>query len=169
VGTNDPAIVVADAGPLIHLDEMGCVDLLGDFPKVLIPAEVWSEAMRHRPGLELSHVPTAAVPPTTPAPSARLVALADSLGLHAGERAALALVEEVATDLFLCVDTAARLAAESLSIRVHGTIGLLIRAIRRNLRTKDQVLELLKALPDRSTLHVSGKLLAKVVGEVERG
>jgi len=29
-------IVVCDAGPLIHLDEVGCVELLADFPQVLV-------------------------------------------------------------------------------------------------------------------------------------
>ena len=28
--------VVCDAGPLIHLDELGALDLLGDFSKVLV-------------------------------------------------------------------------------------------------------------------------------------
>ena len=35
--------VVCDAGPLIHLDELGCLDLLSDFPLVLVPEEVWRE------------------------------------------------------------------------------------------------------------------------------
>lgn len=29
-------VVVADAGPFIHLDELGCLDLLADFKEVLI-------------------------------------------------------------------------------------------------------------------------------------
>ena len=40
--------VVADAGPIIHLDEMGCLDLLDDFGTVLGPREVWDEVARHR-------------------------------------------------------------------------------------------------------------------------
>ncbi len=30
--------VVCDAGPLIHLDESGCLDLLADFHRLLVPA-----------------------------------------------------------------------------------------------------------------------------------
>jgi len=33
--------VVCDAGPIIHLDELGCLDLLNDFSPLLIPGEVW--------------------------------------------------------------------------------------------------------------------------------
>ena len=42
-------VVVCDAGPLIHLDELGCLALLSDFARVLVPALVWEEVARHRP------------------------------------------------------------------------------------------------------------------------
>lgn len=46
----DPAsVVVCDAGPLIHLDELGCLDLLRDFAAVQVPDAVWQEVQRHRP------------------------------------------------------------------------------------------------------------------------
>lgn len=57
-------VVVCDAGPLIHLDELGCLGLLSDFGRVLTPISVWEEVSRHRPGaldqqqvvVERSHV-----------------------------------------------------------------------------------------------------------------
>jgi predicted nucleic acid-binding protein len=36
-------IVVCDAGPIIHLDEVGSIDLLSDFEKVLVPTAVLAE------------------------------------------------------------------------------------------------------------------------------
>ena len=42
-------VVVCDAGPLIHLDELDCLDLLGDYPEVLVPEAVWHEVLKHRP------------------------------------------------------------------------------------------------------------------------
>ena len=42
-------VVVCDAGPLIHLDELGCLDLFGDFSEVLVPEAVWREVLGHRP------------------------------------------------------------------------------------------------------------------------
>lgn len=44
-----PLDVVCDAGPLIHLDELGCLDLLADFRSVLVPEQVRQEVERHRP------------------------------------------------------------------------------------------------------------------------
>ena len=30
-------LVVCDAGPLIHLDQLDCLDLLADFSRVVVP------------------------------------------------------------------------------------------------------------------------------------
>ena len=49
-----PAQVVCDAGPVIHLDELGCLDLLQDFPRVILPGAVRREIEHHRP-TALSH------------------------------------------------------------------------------------------------------------------
>ena len=42
-------VAICDAGPLIHLAEIGCLDLLRDFQAVLIPEQVREEVARHRP------------------------------------------------------------------------------------------------------------------------
>jgi hypothetical protein len=42
--------VVCDAGLLIHLDELDCLDLLTDFAGVLVPEVVWREVAHHRSG-----------------------------------------------------------------------------------------------------------------------
>lgn len=52
-------------------------------------------------------------------------------------------------------------------LATHGTIGILVRAIRRGQRTKDEVLALLRALPGRSTLHIKLSLLETVIAQVE--
>jgi hypothetical protein len=84
-----PPLVVCDAGPLIHLDELGCLDLLVDFPVVMVPAEVWGEVQRYRPSaLGESVVALRQLTPTQPVPPA-LVAMARLVALHAGEMEAL--------------------------------------------------------------------------------
>ena len=49
-------IAVADAGPLIHLDELDCLGLLTDFIEVRVPVAVWREVEQDfdRGGLGLS-------------------------------------------------------------------------------------------------------------------
>jgi hypothetical protein len=34
---------------VIHLDKLGCIDLLSSFSRVLIPAMHWQKVQRHRP------------------------------------------------------------------------------------------------------------------------
>ena len=166
MATTDSLSVVCDAGPLIHLDELDCLDLLSNFGKILIPEIVWKEAIAHRPRLLLKNIPAASIVECGAESSPQLLSLSNSLELDAGEKAAIALMEGGSAKLFLCDDAAARLAAESLGFIVHGTIGILVRSIRLAIRTRQQILELLQDIPQRSSLHVSRRLLDAVIAEV---
>ena len=156
---------VLDAGPLIHLDQLGCLDLLEGFEELRVPGVVWREVLIHRPTLGLARLGLRLIEPTR-APSPALAALIHGLDLDAGEIAALTLMEEWPGDLFLSDDAAARLAAETSGFRVHGTIGLLIRAIRRGTRTIAQVRSTLEQIPTRSTLHINRRLLGRVIASL---
>jgi predicted nucleic acid-binding protein len=69
--------------------------------------------------------------------------------------------------ILLTDDAAARLAARGLGYRVHGSIGILLRSIRRQQRTPHEVLSILQDLPARSTLHIRPGLLQEVIAQVE--
>ena len=47
-----------------------------------------------------------------------------------------------------------------------GTIGLLVRAIRRKKRSAEQVRITLRELPHKSTLHISRPLLEQVIAQL---
>lgn len=68
--------------------------------------------------------------------------------------------------IFLTDDAAARLAATTLGYRVHGTIGILLRAIRRQQRTRAEILLVLQSLPQRSTLHLRADLLKEIINQL---
>lgn len=89
------------------------------------------------------------------------------LALHAGEIQALQLAQELNADLLLTDDTAARLAAKTLQVSAHGTLGVLLRAVRRRQRTPKEILDVLNELPTRSTLHIKRKLLDEIIRQVE--
>lgn len=158
--------VVCDAGPLIHLDELGCLDLLSDFSHVLIPETVWRETLKHRPGILLpSDSPIEHIAFSDPI-GKRLLALSQLFTLHRGELEALQLCLVSQNRFLLTDDTAARLAANQLGLRAHGTIGILLRAIRRAKRSRDQVIDLLRILPTHSTLFIRRDLLEEVIANV---
>ena len=157
-------IVICDAGPLIHLDELDCIDLLTDFKTVLIPDQVWQEVQHHRPTALLRPEFQRLVVPIDTSPIFQ--GLVHTLTLALGEQAALSLIANYPDAILLTDDAAARLAAQTLNYRVHGTIGILLRAIRRNQRTTNEVIEILRTLPTKSTLHIRRTLLQNIISEV---
>jgi predicted nucleic acid-binding protein len=162
-----PVDVVCDAGPLIHLDELNCLDLLSDFSLILIPEVVWQEVFRHRPAISLPTALQCEQSRSAENLSDQLAALSQLLMLHRGEMEALRLCLLSKKRLLLTDDTAARLAANQLGLSVHGTIGLLLRAIRRSQRSREQVLALLRILPTHSSLHIKRDLLEEVITAVQ--
>lgn len=163
--TDKPPLAVADAGPIIHLDEVTALDVLGDYPQILVPASVWDEIEHHRP--QALRNPDIYLVKMEAPPAAHLLAsVAAFYSLHRGERDALGLCLERGIATLLSDDTAARLAAASLGIKTHGTLGLLIRAARRQLRSNQEVLGLLQTILTQSTLHLRPSLLAEIIRQL---
>ena len=164
---SSPTRVVCDAGPIIHLDELNCLDLLADFDPILVPECVCQEIARNRPeALHQDHIQFTRTQTVLPG-DIGFVALLRAFALDAGEQEALALVYRQPAAILLTDDAAARLVAGQLGMRVHGTIGVLLRAVRRNLRTPAQVLSLLRQLPQRSTLYIRPSLLDRIIAQVQ--
>jgi predicted nucleic acid-binding protein len=168
VATIDPSSrIVCDAGPLIHLDELGCLDLLSDFSAVLVPSLVWDEVQRHRPQALSNALLPLRRHAVESSPDPELKALFKAFALDAGEQAALVCMKTHPGAILLTDDAAARLASRALGYRSHGCIGILLRAIRRGQRTRAEILNLLKELPVKSTLHIRPDLLLQIIKEVE--
>jgi predicted nucleic acid-binding protein len=161
--------IICDAGPLIHLDELGCLDLLNDFDEVIVPDAVWEEVRRYRPSALRRRSVKLNRKSAVMAATTELDRLAATSLLAPGEVTALRLMREEPDAIFLTDDAAARLVAERLGYEVHGTLGVLVRAQRRNQRTKRQVLNLLRSISRRSTLFVSARLLESLIDEVQKG
>ncbi len=161
--TEPPNAIICDAGPLIHLDELGCVD----FARAIVPDAVWEEVGRHRP-CALTAPMLRLERRSCAAPGAEVDAIMALFVLHRGEKEALSLASEFAGALLLTDDTAARLAARTLGIAVHGSVGILVRAIRRRQKTKAQVIALLRDLPTKTSLFIRSSLLEEIIAEVTR-
>jgi predicted nucleic acid-binding protein len=155
--------VICDAGPIIHLDELGCLHLLSDFEKVLLPNGVRREVLKHRKSaFETKDVSweraSAKLPLEEP-----LRTMCKIFSLDAGEVEALAVLREQPGVILLTDDAAARLVATRLGFRAHGTIGILIRAMRRDLMKSRDVLDVLNRIPSQSSLHIKLSLLQEVI------
>jgi predicted nucleic acid-binding protein len=157
---------VFDAGPIIHLDELACLDLISDFRKNLLPDMVWEEIKTYRPtalnatGLNLTHLTELYQP------DGRLSTMCRLFSLDAGETEALAVMAKNPTAVLFTDDAAARFVAEQMGYKVHGTIGILVRSIRRRQRKPEQLLRTLSDLPLKSTLHIKRSLLEEIIAKV---
>jgi predicted nucleic acid-binding protein len=54
-----------------------------------------------------------------------------------------------------------------MKFKVHGTIGVLIRSIRRRMRKPDEILQILAEIPLISTLHIKPSLLNEIIQMVK--
>lgn len=161
-------VVVCDAGPLIHLGELGAVDLLSGFNGVLVPEQVWDEVSHHFPtvlittDIELTRLPVQL------ASDVLFKTLVQAFALNLGEQAALSLAQRYPNAILLTDDAAARLAANNIGCRVHGTVGIIVRAVRQGLRTPAEVIALLQAIPLHSSLHIRPQLLRQVISQIQQ-
>lgn len=161
-------IVICDAGPVIHLDELECLGLLGDFQQVFLPFTVWKEIGKYRPkSINRQDLPLLKSPYKIPV-DGQLFTMCRVFALHAGEIEALALMERNPKAIFLTDDCAARLVGERMGFKVHGTIGILIRSIRRAQMKPKEVLDILKQIPARSSLHIKPSLLEEIMLKIRK-
>ncbi|MBW1796752.1 MAG: DNA-binding protein [Deltaproteobacteria bacterium] len=158
--------VVSDAGPIIHLDELDCLDLLTDFHTVLLSDTVWEEIKRHRPTIRSkTNLPFKGINIKYPNDE-KLQAMCQIFTLDVGEIEALAIMEKNPSAIFLTDDASARLVADRMGFKVHGTIGILVRATRRGQMKPDQVLGVLSQIPLKSSLYLKSSILEEVIDKI---
>ena len=154
--------LICDAGPIIHLDEISCLDLLNDFDEIIIPPAVEREIATHRPSaLQGSNLVLRTQEKKIDIKE-ELFTLCRSFSLDAGETEALAPMGIYPLVIFLTDDAAARLVAEQLRFNVHGTIGILVRSIRRGQKSPEEVLQILSEIPLKSSLYIKASLLKEI-------
>ncbi len=160
-GTDKRRICILDAGPLIHLDQLGRLDLIHQLGTIFIPESVAHEAIRHRPAIGPKIEPY--LVPDVGDLSERLVSAMQGIKLHIGETAALAWAEKFGADLFVSDDRLARAVATVLGYRSTGTLGVIRGSFLEGLTSKEDALVLLRAIPFRTSLHVRAGVLNAVI------
>ncbi len=159
-------VVILDAGPVIHLEEIDSLHLLLDFKKRILPNAVWCEIEYHGPSAfkhrDINFEKVNVVLDENIRSVCRLFCLGN------GELEAIALCSQHPDSILLTDDASARLVTKTLGIRAYGTIGVLLRAIRRKLLTPHEVVRKLKEIPRKSTLFIKRSLLHEIIEEVKR-
>jgi predicted nucleic acid-binding protein len=166
--SDPPPLLIADAGPIIHLDEIDTLWILGAFPQILVPPTVWEEVKFHRPSALTRPGLSFSVTPVTASHTDIFSILVRAFSLDRGEEEALLLMQQYPDALFLTDDGSARFAALQLGFEVAGTVAMLIRAARTKQIPADEVISLLEHLPSRSTLYIRPALLNAVLAKLKK-
>ena len=159
-------IVVSDSSPLIHLSQIGRLQLLKKlFGKLIIPQAVYREVViegGEKPGSK--EVREASWITVMEIRNKRLKRLLQ-FQLDEGEAEAIVLALETKASLILLDDREARLQARRLGLRITGTPGILLRAKKLGLiRNMREEIDKLKQTGFRISKNLEEEVL-KVVGE----
>jgi predicted nucleic acid-binding protein len=124
---------VTDAGPLIHLAEIGCLNILSIFGNLHVPEAVWSETVEcgRTPGEDLlksSKVKRHTIPQEDITGFIEKNNLKD---LHSGECECLYLSRQIDIPILLTDDLAVREAAKQLKLFPVGSLGIVAKAYRQ--------------------------------------
>lgn len=82
--------------------------------------------------------------------------------LHQGELEAIKLAQEVQVDFVVLDDLLARRKAQGLSLKVIGTVGLLLLLEKRRLLDAEQCWQKIRQLTDEHSMYLAPKLLEQI-------
>ena len=162
-------VVVTDAGPVIHLLEIGCLHFLDIFDTVYLPAAVWQETVESgrvaaQQIEQLRSIQRIQVPGST----AGFVLAHNLTHLHFGEQACLHLCEQLGLKLLLTDDLAVRQVAKQRGITPVGSLGMVVRAYRLGIISLDEAEEYLNDLYTTSTLFVTRAIIDIAIGQLKK-
>mgnify|MGYP001209389606 CR=1 FL=1 len=117
--------IVCDAGPIIHLYEANCLQLLRQTGNLCLPQRVFHEVQTTLQ-LKESWPDWLRVIPLSPHEQREAAMWKKSGDLHDGEAEALVLARRKKADWFLTDDSATRLFVSLLGMEVHGSLGVIL-------------------------------------------
>ncbi len=150
-------VVVCDTGPILHLHEIGGLDLLEKTGEVILPKAVNTELLAHLPEWAKEH-PACLRVVAVSAGDRHWMDLCQSMGLGIGEAEAVALARSVHADWLLTDDAAARVVATLMGLEVHGSLGVILWAAAAGHADRHRAFALLDRLA-KSSLWISPRIL----------
>lgn len=157
---------MVDAGPFIHLEQIGHLTLLKRLPSLLVPASVLSElsaAGSQRSLQAVARWPNLKVIAVRNPLSSPGMTRVSRMALQRGELDCLSLACERQPATFLTDDLAARTAAERLGIDVHGTVGLIAYGVRRRWLSIEAAQQALDGLYHQSSLFITYAIIERAI------
>lgn len=165
MGTTSVIPVVADAGPLIHLQEIDALQFLASFDPLYVPEQVWEETVGHgRVHTDNLRALSSLRRVTVSHDECDHFVATNALHhLHLGERACLALCARDGINTLLTDDLAVRDAAKQLGVQPVGSLGVIIRAFHMHNIEHGEAETLLRRLQMTSSLFVTDTIVEMAI------
>lgn len=162
------AEAVSDTGPLIHLSQIGRFDSLRIVDRLLIPPEVEDEFKRGGSPRKLEELDIIEVRRIKGEQADSTGALARKYGLGLGEAEAIVLSKRENVSLFFTDDLDARRTARMWGLEPHGSIGILLRACRDGILSKEKTVASVRDLHSDSSLYLTSDLVERAIEAVKK-
>jgi hypothetical protein len=168
--------IVSNTSPLIWLSKVGRITLLQKlFGEVIIPEEVYREAVEK--GLKEGFSDALAIKECIEQGWIKISKLSEreirlcekmmehAFEIHLGEAQAIILARK-ASVLLLMNESSGRAFAETLGLKVKGTLYVIMKALREELLDKAEAKEIVLALVSKG-FRIEPKLLARILREID--
>ena len=154
---------VSNTGPIIHLTEINLIRILTIFQNITIPEEVKKELIKNNVPIPKRIKITKLKPESKD----KTKILTNEYNLDLGEAEAISLALQEKVDYFLTDDLDARQIAKEFKLETHGTIGIILRAFKEKIISKEKTIEKIKELKTNSSLFITQDLISEVVESVK--
>ncbi|MEK6855552.1 MAG: DUF3368 domain-containing protein [Nanoarchaeota archaeon] len=157
------ANAISNTGPIIHLSEINLTETLKIFKTITIPLEVSKEIKKHN-----IPIPKNIKIISIDAQSKNIVnLLTNQYNLDMGESEAIALTIQTNSDYFLTDDLDARITAKVYNLKVHGTIGIILRAFKEKIINKELAITKIKEMHSQSSLFITNDLIEEAIKAIQ--
>lgn len=154
---------ISNTGPIIHLTEVNLLKAFNIFSTVSIPEAVVSELNKHKFVIPKK----IKVLNLNSEWKDRAKVLTNEHNLDLGESEAITLALQEKADYFLTDDLDARNVAPSYHLKVHGTIGIILRAFKDKIIDKQTAIKKVTELHINSSLFITKDLIKQILASIE--
>ena len=157
--------VVCDAGPFIHLQEIKQVSLLQISKLVLTTEEILEECKNIRDSLtKQKYIQKKELMPQSKDFAKYIL---EQYSLDLGESTGIALCRQEQVKLFFTDDLDAREVSKKIGLSPHGTLGIILRALREKMLIKQEAKRSVHALYTQGTLFFTKELLDWTIKQID--
>ena len=166
-------IATVNSSPLIYLGKLGLLSLLQQlFDKVLTVDSVREEVLNPSASeYAVLHSAFSDWLIVSEIPKSPLLTRLGDMGLHQGEADAILLAyhtkEQKSDSVIVIDDLAARDVARTLGLKVTGTIGIILRATKNGLLTRNESRTKIRSLVEETSFRMAAALYSRVVSDLE--